>query len=475
LVQPWRRCVAWCAGDQKTIQACPDKEDRKVEPIPDFNKKRKPPETIHMACIRKGNSLKKLRVLRVNNRVWQRIFQGGRRAKAYEALGTKGPVFLVVDEWHRKNFEFHLKEKEGMYSLFREGLGMAESDRPLILVLVSATPVNPVREEYLDCRNSSPDDDGEITYRRHVRREVERWKSVIRYLGDKEEVGGHPFVELIHRKNSASKKAYEAAWEQALKGLRSARKKCLLVNGFHIRAWLEQYHQFASVAYGSNQDFPPYVVENLWFGGARCRHLRSMDNYGIGTRSAISRVEESLGKQAGNLKIQTLLRLLRRSPGRKYVIFCAYHATAIALGETLSQAFGENRAIVVRETLTNTIWRAFNDRHNRKDPLQYLIATDALAEGFSLHLADQDLVHFELAFSPLRMIQRFGRVWRIHEETGMLTNPRAYHIPHTYSSDEEILNRLERRWKILDEETGLKYPSYDIVLGERLSPVPIPI
>ena len=70
------------------------------------------------------------------------------------------------------------------------------------------------------------------------------------------------------------------------------------------------------------------------------------------------------------------------------------------------------------------------------------------------------------------MIQRFGRTWRIMEKTGNLTKTVAYHIPHTYSSDEEVLNRLKRRWEILEKKTNLKFPSMEIVLGHRLSPFP---
>ncbi len=110
------------------------------------------------------------------------------------------------------------------------------------------------------------------------------------------------------------------------------------------------------------------------------------------------------------------------------------------------------------------------DNFNKKDdPLRILIATDSLAEGFDLHKTRQHVIHYELAWSPLRMIQRFDRAWRIMESTGTLTAPVAYHIPFPYSSDEEVLNRLHRRWEMLKEKTNLYFPPMDIVLGHRLS------
>lgn len=142
----------------------------------------------------------------------------------------------------------------------------------------------------------------------------------------------------------------------------------------------------------------------------------------------------------------------------------------------------------------------FNDS---KNPLRILIVTDRDSQGIDLHRSNAYLVHYELAWNPIRIIQRFGRVWRIIQreyktrprngekakkvKKTEMTCPRAFYLPFTYSSEEEQINRLRRRWKFLesldDEMSTEKVKKnrasmsfaaipFKIALGTRWTPEP---
>lgn len=110
-------------------------------------------------------------------------------------------------------------------------------------------------------------------------------------------------------------------------------------------------------------------------------------------------------------------------------------------------------------------------------PLGYVLVTsDRLSESINLHDCCEVMVHFDLDWSPLRMIQRFGRLWRIDsaalEESRSIQRPQrpaVFHMIQPGSVDEEILWRLENRWSRLEAlKLGLEIVSRKDALGERI-------
>ncbi len=105
-----------------------------------------------------------------------------------------------------------------------------------------------------------------------------------------------------------------------------------------------------------------------------------------------------------------------------------------------------------------------------------LITSDRLSESINLHDRCEVMVHFDLDWSPLRMIQRFGRLWRI--DSSSLTKshsiqrphrPAVFHMVQPGSVDEEVLWRLENRWKRLEAlNLGLEIVGFKDALGERI-------
>lgn len=179
-------------------------------------------------------------------------------------------------------------------------------------------------------------------------------------------------------------------------------------------------------------------------------------------------------------KLEALVEFIRDRVGQEHVlIFCVHRAVAAAVVETLRHALDEVRpGAFVRKAighLEEGDQRWFNRR--TEGTTRALVATDACSESIDLHERADILVHYELPWSPLRALQRVGRLWRIRSgegNRGKLRTPRLpgiVHFAHPGSVDEEIISRLKRRWGHLGV-LGLDYLSYDEALGVRLPPVP---
>jgi hypothetical protein len=490
LMKPWRNCVAWCSRRQSTIQVCrrSGQEFEPVKPMPPVEMKRVPPEELNFVCM-KENHLGDaatvnipIRALRGNRTGWNFVL-GRRKDEPRGPLGTRGPVVIVIDEFHRKNlysvYQENVDCEDGyvnLYDYFVDCLGLLGRHRKVAFLLISATPINPVNErEMLVCPAKTGSDFGEEEYGNKVQEEIVRWRTVAASLNGHRKAldADKPFVRMLHKGKTA--KDINSIWNSAQHRLLSASRQMenvadRLRQAVPAAKWLDDYHTFAGKAYYPPADMPLYVVENLWLGGVRDLTHVSGKSYGRSTRKIIKGLHEAKETRAmESLKLKALTRFLSQSANaeRRFVVFCVYQATASMLEEELAKkgipanwAKGNNPNVVID---------VFN---NPASSLRVLIATDSLAEGFDLHKARQHVIHYELAWSPLRMIQRFGRAWRIMESTGSLTAPVAYHIPFPYSSDEEVLNRLQRRWDILNKKTNLRFPPMEIVLGHRLSPYP---
>ncbi|HAZ08858.1 MAG TPA: hypothetical protein DCZ01_10140 [Elusimicrobia bacterium] len=105
------------------------------------------------------------------------------------------------------------------------------------------------------------------------------------------------------------------------------------------------------------------------------------------------------------------------------------------------------------------------------------MTSDRLSESVDLHGGCGTMVHFDLDWSPLRMMQRVGRLWRHSgflkngngRRTGLPPFPAVFHLRYPCSTDDEIYSRLQRRWHRLSElELGLDFISFESCLGRKL-------
>ncbi len=484
LLKPWRNCVAWCSRRQTTIQCCRrlERKFKAVAPMPPVERKRAPPVELDLVCVKELDGGEApivrmpLRALRGNRTGWNFVL-GRRQDDPRSSLGAKGPLVIVIDEFHRKNlYSLHLKAEEGhesLYDYFRGHMGLSGRSRQMVFLLISATPINPVNEREMQVgQNEEASEASEEKYATELKEEIVEWRTVVASLngGRKANDAHKPVVDMLHKGKIS--KDINSIWRIGQRRLLAENRRMdsiaeKLRKAIPAARWLDDYHAFAGRAYYPPQNLPLYVVENLWLGGVRNPAHLSASSYGKLTWKTIKRLHKARELRGNkSRKLETLVRFLQlpECAKRKFIIFCVYQATASMLKEQLRR-----KGFFVDWAQGNSPNILIDNFNKKDDPLRILIATDSLAEGFDLHKTRQHVIHYELAWSPLRMIQRFGRAWRIMESTGTLTAPVAYHIPFPYSSDEEVLNRLHRRWEMLKEKTNLYFPPMDIVLGHRLS------
>ncbi len=131
-------------------------------------------------------------------------------------------------------------------------------------------------------------------------------------------------------------------------------------------------------------------------------------------------------------------------------------------------ALGQDRLIWDTESLSRTeraseseLLRLFNLPLSKTGGRgAVLVTSDRCSESVDLHGACNTMVHFDLSWSPLRMIQRVGRLWRINafksrrgaRSSGRIVvpnYPHVYHLVYPCSVDEEVSARLHERWERL--------------------------
>ena len=117
-------------------------------------------------------------------------------------------------------------------------------------------------------------------------------------------------------------------------------------------------------------------------------------------------------------KLQQLLKLLRKHPNEKLLIFTEFCDTARYLYKQLQYAGFENieqidsRRKVNREEVIERFSPCYNGKSSQRvDPVQVLITTDILAEGLNLQDASI-IVNYDLHWNPVRLMQRIGRLDR---------------------------------------------------------------
>ncbi len=214
------------------------------------------------------------------------------------------------------------------------------------------------------------------------------------------------------------------------------------------------------------------MIERLVLSGVRKGRggLEGQD-YGVRTVRAVSTAQ--LTRKEVTPKLAALGGLARslRNDGEKLLVFCTHRAAAERVRRHLVGLpnVEPGDVLVATSASKHSDARDFAEKFCREGAPYILVATEAFSESVDLHTHCRHLAHFELPWSPLRVLQRFGRLWRLRE-SGKSPAPVAVHFVHPGSVEEEILNRLKRRWRYL-EALGLGYLDLEAAIGRRLPQV----
>jgi hypothetical protein len=167
------------------------------------------------------------------------------------------------------------------------------------------------------------------------------------------------------------------------------------------------------------------------FENMRFAHQKELTIF-VGTKMPLIRKYQNPGSDP---KLRRVIEIIQeaRMEGRKIIVFCYYLETAKHLTQAINEA---NILGTVAETtaertpdMIDRIIKRFAPIANEleevegEDPIQVLVATGALVEGFNLQDASV-LINYDLSWTVLTLAQRLGRIlrpWPWHE-------PREIHI-----------------------------------------------
>ncbi len=135
-------------------------------------------------------------------------------------------------------------------------------------------------------------------------------------------------------------------------------------------------------------------------------------------------------------KLQALLSHVipaasRQDPQEKIVLFTEYRATQDYLAKALRDAYGEESVELLNGSLDLGERRQAIARFN--DSARFLISTEAGGEGINLHHNCHTLVNYDLPWTPTRIVQRIGRLYRYGQERQVVVF--NLHAPQTLDAD----------------------------------------
>lgn len=170
-------------------------------------------------------------------------------------------------------------------------------------------------------------------------------------------------------------------------------------------------------------------------------------------------------------KLRSVIGLVKKHlrNGDSVVIFSEYKDTANYVFKALKRELGNVVALVTSEGAI--VPRGSIERKYKKEigmsvikkmlgnTIKVLVATDVASEGLNLQKANI-LINYELVWSPVKVEQRLGRVWRYGQKKDVV----SYVIVTTSKMDLDILDVLYVKLLAMKESIGYERP----IIGETV-------
>jgi SNF2 family DNA or RNA helicase len=157
-----------------------------------------------------------------------------------------------------------------------------------------------------------------------------------------------------------------------------------------------------------------------------------------------------IGEGDSRLKSLISIVLNHLKSGEKVVVFTEFRDTAeylfTELRNRLPKDIADKMAMMTsREIIPPTPYSKYVKRYDIEDvkkwlksgDLCFLISTDVASEGLNLQVANV-VIHYEPTWSPVKIVQRIGRVWRLGQEKDVY----SYSLLLTVESDIAALEIL---------------------------------
>ncbi len=144
----------------------------------------------------------------------------------------------------------------------------------------------------------------------------------------------------------------------------------------------------------------------------------------------------------GDSRLKLLLMELEEKKNDRVVIFTEFRDTAQYIYEALKRHYKEKElALVTSEKILSCgkEVKSIEDvkRDLKQGKIRVIVSTDVASEGLNLQVANV-IIHYEPVWSPVKLLQRVGRVWRLGQEKDV----ESINLLMTTHSDLAVLSKL---------------------------------
>lgn len=149
-------------------------------------------------------------------------------------------------------------------------------------------------------------------------------------------------------------------------------------------------------------------------------------------------------------KLEAVKNIVRNTIARgdKLVIFTEYQDTLDYIYPEIERVVGAGRVVHLSGRNKKDFDR-IREKFEKDPTVRVLIATDVAAEGLNLQVANV-VINYEPPWSPIKIEQRIGRVWRI----GQKKDVRVYTVFIATDADRDVVDNLYR--KIINMHAALE-------------------
>jgi len=132
-------------------------------------------------------------------------------------------------------------------------------------------------------------------------------------------------------------------------------------------------------------------------------------------------------------------QIVGANPKEKVLVFTEYRTTQDYIHEALCDGFGKDSVSLIHGGMDHQERAASIDRFESTG--QFLVSTEAGAEGINLQRHCHVMVNFDLPWNPMRLVQRVGRLYRYGQKKKVVVF--NLHAPQTL--DAQIMTTLYQR------------------------------
>jgi len=144
-----------------------------------------------------------------------------------------------------------------------------------------------------------------------------------------------------------------------------------------------------------------------------------LDDSSIRELEELAKQAQEILKEGHDSKLAKLTELVNHyiDEGSKIVVFTEYKETAYYIANALKKAVGDKVLVLTGEEAhrEDTMEKIKDCFLREEGECKVLVSTDVLSEGLDLQVANV-LINYDLPWSPLKLEQRMGRIWRLGQE-----------------------------------------------------------